>query len=151
MNTSVSAADLVGAWDLVAWEISYADGRVTHPFGTDAVGGVHDQADGRMSAAIAARGRTALDHADVRQAPVDQQAAAFRSYFSYAGRYRVENGVAIHDVDLALNPAFVGSQQRRDIDLNGSDLELSASEAGRSGVRRHILRWRRVDDGLVSR
>jgi hypothetical protein len=143
MSDSVSAEDLVGAWELDTWQIRYADGRITHPFGTDAFGLIIYSADGRMSACIAARGRQPLDHADVRRAPAGQQAAAFASYFSYAGRYDVADGVATHHVEVALNPAFVGTRQRRRIALTGRELELSAAESGPGGSRRHILRWRR--------
>jgi hypothetical protein len=144
-SESLSAADLVGAWDLVGWEIGYDDGRTTHPFGTDAVGLIIYSADGRMNASISASGRPALDHADLRRAPIEQQAAAFTSYFSYAGRYDVADGVATHHVDVALNPAFVGSRQKRHISLTDNDLELSAVESGPGGDRRHVLRWRRAD------
>lgn len=133
------APDLTGAWHLVRWEIE-AGGRVTHPFGTDATGMICYTADGHMQAVIAAAGRAALSAPVPRQAPEGERAAAFDSYFHYAGTYAVIDGPrVVHRVTHALNPAFVGTEQVRDIDLRGDVLTLSATE----GPRHHRITWRR--------
>lgn len=130
---------LEGAWHLVRWEIE-AGGRLTQPFGPGATGMICYTADGHMQAVIAAAGRTALSSAVPRQAPEGERAAAFDSYFHYAGTYEIIDGPrVVHRVTQALNPAFVGTEQVRDIDLNGADLVLSAAE----GARRHRIHWRR--------
>src|SRR5215212_1932972 len=57
MNTVQARDALVGAWRLVSWENRAADGQVTHPMGTDAIGYVLYTADGRFSITILCRGR----------------------------------------------------------------------------------------------
>lgn len=145
MDSWVTVSDLVGGWRLVGWQITYLDGRVTRPFGPVPVGLLVYSPDGWMSAAISVPGRTVLDGADVRRAPLTQQAEAFATYFSYSGRFEVADGVITHHVEVALNPAFVGTRQVRQIELNGVNLVLSAREFGSSGARRHALSWRRAD------
>ena len=57
MNKVHARDALVGAWRLVSWENQAADGQVTHPMGTDAIGYVLYAADGRFSITISRRGR----------------------------------------------------------------------------------------------
>lgn len=147
------ASMLLGSWHLEHWEIAYSDGRPsTLPFGLEATGLIVYTHDGHMSACIARAGRPALSGQSARTAPAGEQLAAFESYFHYAGRYhtREHEGRAqvVHEVSHALNPSFVGSQQVRDMTLDGKDrLTLSASDPlpGQPGVmRHHRLIWRRT-------
>lgn len=137
---------LVGAWDLVDWRIEYDDGRPsTHPFGTDATGQITYTADGRMSAVIQQAGRQPLGAPSPRQAPAEACRAAYTSFFCYAGSWSLDGECVVHHLTLALNPAMLGSEQRRLARLEGETLELSAAEPIASGVTRtHRIRWRRV-------
>lgn len=130
---------LEGTWFLVDWRID-SGGRVTQPFGPQATGMICYTGDGHMQAVIAAAGRRALSAPVPRQAPEAERAAAFDSYFHYAGRYEIIPGPrVVHRVTQALNPALVGTEQVRDIHLEGDKLVLSATE----GLRRHRITWRR--------
>lgn len=145
MSASVTADDLVGAWRLSGWEIESADG--THlPFGDHPSGVLTYTADGWMQAAISAPDRASLSVDNPRQAAADELAATFLGYFSYAGTYDVGDGAVVHHVLVSLNPAMVGTDQTRMIDLVGDRLVLSAGETTPSGTRReHRLTWRRAD------
>ena len=143
---SLAPDSLVGAWSLVDWRIEYRDGRVTRPYGDDASGQLLYSADGRMSATVAAASRARLEQANARKASDVQKAAAFDSFFHYAGTWRIEDDTVVHSVVFALNPDMVGTEQRRKASLNeANDLELSAGESLDEGsARRHVLTWRRV-------
>ncbi|MDP9845964.1 lipocalin-like domain-containing protein [Streptosporangium lutulentum] len=132
--------DLVGAWRLVEWRIVRADGRVSHPFGTDAVGLLCYTPDGHMSATIARSGRAPLPAGSPRQASAEARAEAFTSFFSYAGRYELRAGHVAHDVEIALNPAFVGTTQIRELNFDDDRLVLAAEEDGKW----HTLIWARA-------
>ena len=136
---------LVGAWDLVAWTVSTPDG-VSAPYGADATGLLIYSADGRMSAIIQGAGRQPLSTASPRRAPAVEQAAAFATCFAYAGTYAVVGDDVLHTVTLALNPALVGSVQRRRVALTRApgarELVLCADEPAGAVVRAHTLRWR---------
>jgi len=135
---------LDGTWHLVRWEIA-RDGRVTQPFGPGATGMICYTGDGHMSAAIAAAGRAPFAGGNPRTAPDGEKAAAHDSYFHYGGTYEVQPGPrVVHRVTQSLNPGFVGTEQVRDIHLDGDTLTLSADEPLPDGTtRHHRLVWRR--------
>lgn len=141
---------LLGGWTLHAWTITAGDGAaVQHPFGANPTGLIVYTDDGWMNASIARAGRAPLAAASPRQAPLAEQAEAFRSYFNYAGRYtlrRVDGAPhVVHAVAWSLNPGFVGSEQVRRVSFDGErDLVLSADESVGGGLRHHRLHWRRA-------
>jgi hypothetical protein len=144
---SLSHDMLVGAWSLVDWRIEYGDGRVTRPYGKDAIGQLLYSADGLMSATVSAGTRPRLEQANARLASDTQKAKAFDGYFHYAGRWRIDGDTVVHSVELALNPDMTGTEQRRRARMDGANgLELSADEAIDEGSpRRHVLAWRRAN------
>ncbi|AWS41269.1 lipocalin-like domain-containing protein [Streptosporangium sp. 'caverna'] len=128
--------DLVGAWKLVEWRIVSAAGRVSHPFGPDAVGLLCYTSDGHMSATVARAGRVPLPAETARHASAEAQAEAFASFFSCAGRYELRNGHVAHDIEMALNPILVGTQIR-ELNFDDDRLVLAAEENGRW----HTMIW----------
>ena len=141
---------LPGTWYLERWEIAYDDGRPpTLPFGEGATGMLVYTEDGSMAACIARAGRARFAAESPRAAPEAARAAAFDSFFAYAGAWslREAEGRAqvVHEVREALNPGFVGTEQVRDMALEGDRLTLSASDTlpGSTALRHHRLIWRR--------
>lgn len=146
---AVTARELVGGWRYSSWDVTYDDGRVTYPFGTDATGFILYTADGCMSANIMAGSRDAFPVGNPRRASDAERARAFNGYFSYAGRWLLQGGRVLHDVTVALNPALIGVPQwrvpvlRRDAGGNVT-LSLSATENSNRGNRVHRILWTRV-------
>ena len=138
---------LIGAWCLKQWFIQYEDGRTRYPFGTDAVGQLLYTHDGQMSAIIMGPGRPGFAQNSPRLVTENQKAAAFDSYFQYAGSWHIKGDVVVHRVEFALNPDFVGTLQRRHVSFPGSGrLILSAAEeATGKGTRYHTLNWYKKD------
>jgi hypothetical protein len=142
---------LLGTWHLRRWEIAYGDGRApTLPFGADAVGLIQYTDDGGMSACIARAGRPRLSAESMRRLPAAEAAAAFESYFQYAGRYTLRElegrPQVVHRVTMSLNPNFVGSEQVRDMHFDADGrLTLSAWDTLPGGTvqRHHRLQWER--------
>ncbi|WP_326820633.1 lipocalin-like domain-containing protein [Streptosporangium sp. NBC_01639] len=131
--------NLVGAWRLVEWRTTRPGGRISHPFGRDAVGLLCYTPDGYVSVTIAQAGRPPLPGGVPRKAPLQARAEAFTSFFCYSGRYEVRDGHVAHDVEVALNPSFTGTIQIREANFDGNRLILAADEEGRW----HTLIWRR--------
>ena len=136
------ARALRGTWTLESWTISDEHG-IRHPFGPSATGLLVYAEDGGMAAVVASGDRPSLPGASPRAAPPDALAAAFLTFFTYAGRWHLEGDVVVHQVEVALNPAMVGTEQRRAVTLDGASLELVAAEPLTTGTRTHALRWRR--------
>ena len=139
----ICSDDLIGGWACHRWTISYEDGRVTEPFGTSPVGFILYTADGFMAATIMKTGRKAFAARTPREASVEERAAAFDGYFSYAGRWRLVDGRIEHLVSVALNPGLIGTSQWREATLDAGTLTLSVDEHTVHGVRRHAIEWRR--------
>lgn len=148
-NTDTLGA-LLGSWRLESWVIAYSDGRPNHyPFGESPEGSLLYTPQGRMLASIARGDRQALSVAVPQRADVAEKAAAFDSFFSYGGRFYIDGDSVVHQVDIAMNPNFVGTEQRRQLHFEGDRLTLSARETLSENeetrlVRTHRLSWRAV-------
>jgi hypothetical protein len=137
---------LVGGWRLVSWENRAADGQVTYPMGTDALGALLYTADGRFSITISRRSRAGFAAGDLLGGTIVEQARAVEDFVAYAGRYSFHGDRVVHHVELSLFPNWVGSDQERWVELAGDRLTLSASPlllAGKQQVPRLV--WERVD------
>ena len=138
---------LVGSWRLERWEITYtATGRTSTPFGDDAEGLIVYAPDGYMSVVL--RRRVRLAERSVRAAAFSEgeRAACFRSYMHYAGRWRIDGAEVVHEIEHALHPDLVGTQQRRRVELNGDLLLLTGDERydAAGSMRAHHVSWRRA-------
>ena len=137
---------LVGAWRLVSWENRAADGQVTYPMGTDALGSLLYTASGRFSVTISRRGRAGFAAGDLLSGASEEKAQAVEGFVAYAGRYSFHGDRVVHHVELSLFPNWVGTDQQRWVVLAGDRLILSASPlllAGTQQVPRLV--WERVD------
>jgi hypothetical protein len=146
MNEVHAADALVGAWRLVSWQNQAADGQVTYPMGTDAMGYLLYGADGRFSVTISRKGRARFAASDLLSGTAEEKDRALEGFVAYAGRYTFHGDRVIHHVELSLFPNWVGSDQERWVELAGDRLTLSASPlllAGTQQVPRLV--WERVD------
>jgi len=146
MNEVHAADALVGAWRLVSWQNQAADGQVTYPMGTDAMGYLLYGADGRFAVTISRKGRARFAASDLLSGTAEEKARALEGFVAYAGRYTFHGDRVIHHVELSLFPNWVGSDQERWVELAGDRLTLSASPlllAGTQQVPRLV--WERVD------
>src|SRR5215216_2045648 len=137
---------LVGGWRLVSWENRAADGQITYPMGSDALGYLLYTADGRFSVTISRRGRAGFAAGDLLSGTTEEQARAVEGFVAYAGRYSFPGDRVIHHVELSLFPNWVGSDQERWVELAENRLILRASPlllAGQVQVPRLV--WERVD------
>ena len=144
-----SGKDIEGSWRLLSWEIRSNGGRsVTAPFGDCPEGLLVYTREGWMSATVC-RGNRAPLPADSSPRKVDEHllAEAYRSYFHYAGPYRVEADTVAHTVRYSLNPNFVGTEQFRRMRIDGPLLTLTGIDRAGNTERHHELVWQRCGDG----
>ncbi|QIB66044.1 lipocalin-like domain-containing protein [Kineobactrum salinum] len=142
----IEQQQLVGTWQLESWSIGY-EGRdaISNPFGEDPRGLLVYSDDGWMSASICRRERALLPADESPRKLADAVvAAAYNSYFHYAGRYRVVEGHVVHYVTQSLNPNFPGTEQLRHAELDGQTLVLSGKDEVGGVTRYHTLVWHRA-------
>ncbi|MCB9540330.1 MAG: lipocalin-like domain-containing protein [Myxococcales bacterium] len=145
----MTADELVGAWRLERFVVERAGRPPVEPFGPDAQGLVVYAADGWMSAVLSAGARAPLGAAGLETAAGADpaaKAAAFDSYLSYAGRWRLEGDEVAHTVELALVPEVVGQTLRRRVRRTPTGIELSYAAPTRGGAATWRLSWRRAED-----
>jgi hypothetical protein len=149
----ISKEQLSGTWELESWTIGYSDrDDFSYPYGEDPRGLLLYTEDGWMSASICRASRATLpDDVSFRALPEAARAAAFSSYFHYAGRYQVVDGDVIHYVAQSLNSNMVGTEQLRHAELDGQTLVLSGKDTLGTTTRFHSLVWHRkaVEDADV--
>lgn len=143
-----SSKDIEGTWRLRSWQIRRNGSRtVTAPFGDRPEGLLVYSPDGWMSATVC-RGDRPLFPAGSSPRSVDELliAEAYRSYFHYAGPYRIEADSVVHTVCYSLNPNFVGTEQFRKMRIDGPLLTLTGIDRAGNAERHHELVWQRCGD-----
>ena len=121
---------LIGHWRLLDFSVHFAEGESVRPLGARPFG-LLIYLPGWMSAHLVAEG-------------------AAQSYFSYCGRWHVEDGLAKHEVLASDIPGWIGRVLTRGIEWDGEILVLTARHVppgGRKGEGR--LRWERQGPALV--
>jgi hypothetical protein len=120
-SADVRANDrIVGVWKPISYVSKDEEtGVETKPWGEKPQGFMVYTADGFMSGIGTADGRTAPTGAGEKLA--EERAKLFASMTSYAGRYTVESDRVIHHVEVAWNPAWVGTDQVRYVTFEGGD------------------------------
>jgi hypothetical protein len=98
---------LVGNWKLVSFYTMDAQSKQrTNTYGEHPTGAIGFTPGGRFFAFVTADNRKPATTAE-------DQAAAFKAMIAYTGKYRVEGDSFITKVDVAPNPALVGTEQVR--------------------------------------
>jgi hypothetical protein len=127
---------IVGTWRLVRAEAFDANGKAgPAPYGGSPVGRVMFASNGRMMAMTG----------DGRQ---EVPAGQVREYNTYAGNYTFNGERLVTRVDSCSNPAYMGTEQVREVGLEGGLMVLRPpirAYAGRMPEQR-VLYWERISD-----
>ena len=145
---------LVGGWRLSDWVSIEDDGSETFPMGQAPAGLLAYSADGTMVALMGRSDRARFAGDDVTGGTDVERASAFASFIGYGGRYEVSDDTVIHHVEMSLFPNWVGTEQRRqwEVDPSGRHLTLTSPPLLIGGTRRiQRLRWERASPGPAGR
>ena len=127
---------IVGTWRLVRAEAFDASGKPQPaPYGGAPIGRVMFTRSGRMMAMTG----------DGRQ---EAHAGQVREYNTYAGTYTFDGKRLITRVDSCSNPAYMGTEQVREVSHEGSLMVLRPpvrAYVGRPPEQR-VLYWERISD-----
>jgi hypothetical protein len=131
---------LLGVWQVVSVEREFqASAEKEYPRGKNPTGVLIFTADGRV---------TALLTNEARKPPTTDQDRAdlFNTMVAYTGKYRIEGDKWIAKVDVAWNPAFLGTEQARTFRFQGDRLQEITpwSALPEKGVARAVLTWERA-------
>jgi hypothetical protein len=141
-------AGLVGTWRLLSWVIEYPDGSVSYPLGPDVAGQLTYTAGGHMSVHVMRCDRPVFPAGDFLSGAPEEIAALFYGYVEYAGTYELvpaEQAVIHHPV-CSLFPQWIGSAQKRYVELDGDRLALlTPTPLPTGGQQLARLVWERLE------
>ncbi|OXR41950.1 hypothetical protein B7C42_05934 [Nocardia cerradoensis] len=124
----MTATDLVGTWELVSYyDIDDADVRSEGPLGPAPRGLLIYTAQGSVSVSMMRTG-------DTTAAP---------PFMGYAGTWRTTGMAVVHAISVCSNPAWAGTEQVRQLSLDGDVLTLIGAAQVDGRTQRRILTWRR--------
>jgi hypothetical protein len=116
----------IGTWRLVSCEVRSADGRVSYPYGQDAVGYIMYSKAGYMSVAMMNANRPKFASDDLKEATAEEIRKAGSTYLSYCGRYEIQGDKVIHHIEASSFPNWIGVDLERDFEFHGDRLTLIA-------------------------
>lgn len=115
-----TAAALVGTWRMVTWTRRLVDTNAeAEAFGHAPRGVMNYDAAGRLMVIVLRADR----RTPASSLPTDaEKIALFDTMFAYAGTYRVEPGLVVHELDMSWNELWTGSRQLRHFRWDGDRL-----------------------------
>lgn len=140
---------LLGYWNLIKFEAIADDGSVIYPYGKNVRGMLHYADNEIMSAQLGDAMRANFVEQDFRNAKPDEIIEAFRNYIAYFGKYSINENrkYIIHEIEMSLFPNWIGTRVKRNFELNGDILILSANKLDYDGVlRTPTLTWQKIKE-----
>jgi hypothetical protein len=138
---------LIGQWNLVS--LAAVNGSdVEYPWGSDIAGVIAYDAAGHMATQIMRHDRPRFASGDMDNGSFAELSAALTGYTAYFGTYSVDDSAdaVTHYVKGSLFPNWVGTEQRREIALDGDQLTLTSQPIlfkGQMRVFRAV--WKRAE------
>ena len=140
---AADAKDVHGLWKLVSYNVEVqATGEIFPPMGKEPKGYVLFMPEGRVFFMFTGEGR--------KPAKTDKESAELlSSLIAYTGAYRIEDDKWITKVEVAWNPAWVGTEQTRPFKMEGNRLQTITPWSvmpnwADKGMTRSIIMFERV-------
>jgi hypothetical protein len=136
---------LHGTWRLTSFtQTLIATGETVDVFGKSPTGFINYGPDGRMIVLMVKDERPRPS--DLAKITDQQRAELFKTMVAYAGTYAFDGKVVTHRLDISWNQIFTGTDQVRNITLEGRKLIMSTnpqprSQDGQVAVSVLIFEW----------
>jgi hypothetical protein len=139
---------LVGTWKLVSASSASLSGELGEaPFGPNPAGFLTYTKEGRVSALISFSGRKPLTIGAKPPTLTEEQAEAFKTFFAYAGRYRLNGENVIHSIEISSIQNYVNKELVRNVRLQGNQIVLVTPPTMMNGKTQTVeLVWERLGD-----
>lgn len=138
--------DLYGTWKLINFQRKIVEtGQVEEVFGRSPTGFLNYGPDGRMIVIIVRDQRT--KPASLQDLTDPLRAELFKGLIAYAGTYTFDGKSVTHHIDASWNEVWTGTDQTRDVTIQGDRILLTTRPApssmdGKPSVG--ILTWQKL-------
>ena len=141
--------NLVGMWKLVSASSTASTGeRSETPYGSSPAGFLAYTSDGRVTALISYGGRKPLSVGGSTLATLEEQAEAFKTFFAYAGRYKLNGDKVTHHIEISSIQNYVDRDLVRTVKFQGDQIILVTPPTSVNGrIQTVELIWQRLPVG----
>ena len=148
-NLTESPVTIIGAWELVSFEMRKENGEVSYPFGDDPQGVIIYTEPGRFAVQLMRTNRPRFASGDQMKGTVEEIEASYKGCISYYGSFEVdhEGSFVVHHVEGSLFPNWEGQDLKRYCDLsvrNRLKLTTPPTLWGGGGEIVLIVEWERT-------
>jgi hypothetical protein len=134
---------IVGAWNLVSFDVDEGKGHEKPRFGPNPVGYLIYSADARMAAVLAGTHRPALSSPAGSAQSEESRTQALLNFLAYAGRYEVRGDRVFHHVEVSVFTNLMGTTLERQFALQGDTLTIRTLPPEIWGSS-NVLVWKRA-------
>jgi hypothetical protein len=136
----------IGTWKLAYWKNRDETGRVSYPYGNNALGYLSYTPDGFIFAVLSKENRESFGNADSFQATDMEKISSYDSYFSYCGKYEIKGQTVIHHIRTCSFPNWNGMDLLRNFTFSDNALLLSTQPFQIDGLTQvSELLWEKAD------
>ncbi|MBV6625722.1 MAG: lipocalin-like domain-containing protein [Rivularia sp. (in: Bacteria)] len=144
---------LIGTWKLISITAIYPDGKVDREaFGSNPIGYITYTIEGKMMVVFSKSDRAPLSGnsaspltAAIHSISIEERAAAFSTFNSYAGSYTIDENKVIHHVEIASIPNRIGKSLTRTFTLDQNRVTLKTPPSKSDNIPKIFeLTWERV-------
>ena len=125
---------LIGAWELISFELRQEDGTIKYPWGSNIKGQVMYSSDGYMAGSFMKENRADFEGDDLVSGSVQEFEAAMKSYVGYAGPYSLHGDRVFHQATVSLFPNWTDTSIERFFDVTGNKLTLTTTPLVFGGI-----------------
>ena len=139
----------IGQWRLKSWEITDHQGQVKTPLGEHGQGYLFYLPNGYMSVHL-----MNPQFLDFKETPFAEQAKLpsqsleqfFSCYFSYTGKYTIDEHSVYHQVEMCSIPSLINMSLKRDYQLANNKLTLTNKTEWDNAFNDSQLVWHKESD-----
>jgi hypothetical protein len=138
-----SSSGIVGAWNLVSFDVDEGKGADRPRFGPDPVGYLIYSAQARMAAVLGGTHRPELKSPAGTASSEEARSESIRNFLAYAGRYEVRGDRVFHHVEVSIFTNLAGTTLERQFAIAGDQLTIRTLPPEIWGSS-NVLVWKRV-------
>ena len=135
----------LGVWELQSFTTQYDSEDIKHPLGKDALGILSYGADRYVHVTLQSKNFPNFQLDDRQLVSEKEKVSAFDNFYSYVGKWFLENGLIHHHIILSIMPNWINKTiVRTPIWISENTLNLNAEWSVNNKKRIANLVWNKI-------